>query len=176
MPTFNTSVHWFHHSASSQAYLYYIYCDLISFRWPTLNSDLICINIQIIHCFVLLYPCIAQQQIQIRLNAYLACVRKCRPTFICSGIALMIYMDSIYITPRLSFLETLNAHAFHLQLANNIQIGIFYILLIETMLVTTENPGSLQSEIRQIPADVRSLFGFKRTNILKLKYECGYAE
>ena len=56
---------------------------------------------------------------------------------------LLIRTTVTYVTPGLNFLKTLTVHAFYLKLVNNNHIGILDVLLTETMLVTTDNPGPL---------------------------------
>ena len=59
-----------------------------------------------------------------------------------------------YVAHGPRFLKTLTAHALK-KLANNNHIGILSVLLAETVLVTTENPGPLplRSRIRQSRAE-----------------------
>ena len=47
------------------------------------------------------------------------------------------------VTSGPNFVKTLAAHAFILKFSNNNHIGILALLLTETKLVTTENPGLL---------------------------------
>ena len=84
---------------------------------------------------------------QIPLNAYPR--MHANPAVICSDVALMTY-----ITPGPNFVKTLAMH-FYFKFANNNHIGIFYVLLTETKLVTMDNPGllPLQGHIRQSHAE-----------------------
>ena len=83
---------------------------------------------------------------QNRLKAYLACARMCCPAFIWSDVVLVTY-----VTLGSTLLKTHTAHAFLLTFSTVIHIGILDVLLTETMLVTTDNPGPLPSRfhIRQ---------------------------